>query len=71
LRWASRGSRHFATDNQQVAEDLVSEVFLDIWRHAAKFQARSQGFDLDSGDSTVQGAGYALVALQVRIDPIM
>jgi RNA polymerase sigma-70 factor (ECF subfamily) len=28
--------------NQQVAEDLISEVFLDIWRHAAKFQARSQ-----------------------------
>jgi RNA polymerase sigma-70 factor (ECF subfamily) len=28
--------------NPQAAEDLVSEVFLDIWRHAAKFQARSQ-----------------------------
>ena len=28
--------------NQQVAEDLISEVFLEIWRHAAKFQARSQ-----------------------------
>jgi RNA polymerase sigma-70 factor, ECF subfamily len=28
--------------NRQVAEDLVSEVFLDIWLHAAKFQARAQ-----------------------------
>jgi RNA polymerase sigma-70 factor (ECF subfamily) len=28
--------------SQQAAEDLVSEVFLDIWRHAATFQARSQ-----------------------------
>jgi RNA polymerase sigma-70 factor, ECF subfamily len=28
--------------DRQSAEDLVSEVFLDIWRHAAKFQARSE-----------------------------
>jgi RNA polymerase sigma-70 factor (ECF subfamily) len=27
---------------EQSAEDLVSEVFLEIWRHAAKFQARSE-----------------------------
>jgi RNA polymerase sigma-70 factor, ECF subfamily len=27
--------------DQHLAEDLVSEVFLDIWRQAAKFQARS------------------------------
>jgi RNA polymerase sigma-70 factor (ECF subfamily) len=25
----------------QLAEDLISEVFLDVWRHAAKFEARS------------------------------
>jgi RNA polymerase sigma-70 factor (ECF subfamily) len=28
--------------NRQVVGDLVSEVFLDIWLHAAKFQARAQ-----------------------------
>jgi RNA polymerase sigma-70 factor (ECF subfamily) len=25
----------------QLAEDLISDVFLDVWRHAAKFEARS------------------------------
>jgi RNA polymerase sigma-70 factor (ECF subfamily) len=28
-------------NDQGLAEDLTSEVFLDVWRHAAKFQARS------------------------------
>jgi RNA polymerase sigma-70 factor (ECF subfamily) len=28
--------------NEATAEDLVSEVFLDVWRQAGKFQARSQ-----------------------------
>jgi RNA polymerase sigma-70 factor (ECF subfamily) len=28
--------------NEATAEDLVSEVFLDVWRQAEKFQARSQ-----------------------------
>jgi RNA polymerase sigma-70 factor (ECF subfamily) len=27
--------------DQQLAEDLVSEVFLEVWRHAGKFEARS------------------------------
>jgi len=27
--------------NEQVAEDLVSEVFLDVWRQAGKFEGRS------------------------------
>jgi RNA polymerase sigma-70 factor (ECF subfamily) len=27
--------------NQQVAEDLISEVFLDVWRQAGKFEGRS------------------------------
>ena len=31
----------FIADNS-AAEDLVSEVFLDVWRQAAGFQARSQ-----------------------------
>ena len=31
----------FVTD-KSTAENLVSEVFLDVWRQADKFQARSQ-----------------------------
>src|SRR5436305_12284635 len=27
--------------NETVAEDLISEVFLDVWRQASKFEARS------------------------------
>jgi RNA polymerase sigma-70 factor (ECF subfamily) len=27
--------------NQTLAEDLISEVFLDVWRQADKFEARS------------------------------
>ena len=29
------------TGNQSLAEDLVSEVFLDVWRQAASFERRS------------------------------
>ena len=29
-------------DNDATAEDLVSEVFIDVWRHAGQFEARSQ-----------------------------
>src|SRR6266568_1504904 len=28
--------------DKSAAEDLVSEVFLDVWRHASRFQGRSQ-----------------------------
>src|SRR5215475_3963555 len=27
--------------NETLAEDLLSEVFLDVWRHAGRFQCRS------------------------------
>jgi len=27
--------------DEQVAEDLISEVFLDVWRQAGKFEGRS------------------------------
>jgi DNA-directed RNA polymerase specialized sigma24 family protein len=27
--------------DSQIAEDLISEVFLEVWRHAGKFEARS------------------------------
>src|SRR5690242_16609486 len=30
------------TGDQAAAEDLVSEVFLDVWRKAGQFQGRSQ-----------------------------
>jgi RNA polymerase sigma-70 factor, ECF subfamily len=35
-RWLLRIVR-----NETVAEDLLSDVFLDVWRQAAKFEARS------------------------------
>src|SRR5438046_6398433 len=28
-------------DDEALAEDLLSEVFLDVWRHAASFEARA------------------------------
>ena len=30
------------TRNETIAEDLVSEVFLDVWRQAGRFEQRSQ-----------------------------
>ncbi len=35
-RWLLR-----LVDDEALAEDLLSEVFLDAWRHAASFEARS------------------------------
>src|ERR1700731_737996 len=29
-------------DGEATAEDLVSEVFIEVWRHAGQFEARSQ-----------------------------
>jgi hypothetical protein len=41
------------TGNQSLAEDLVSEVFLDVWRQAEGFEAKSQA---STGDRPLQGA---------------
>ncbi len=30
------------TRNRDTAEDIVSDVFLEVWRHAGRFEARSQ-----------------------------
>jgi RNA polymerase sigma-70 factor (ECF subfamily) len=35
-RWLLR-----LVDDEALAEELLSEVFLDVWRHAASFEARS------------------------------
>jgi len=35
-RWLLR-----LVDDEALAEDLLSKVFLDVWRHAASFEARS------------------------------
>ena len=35
-RWLLR-----LVDDESLAEDLLSKVFLDLWRHAASFEARS------------------------------
>jgi RNA polymerase sigma-70 factor (ECF subfamily) len=35
-RWLLR-----LVDDEALAEDLLSEVFLDVWRHAASFEVRS------------------------------
>jgi RNA polymerase sigma factor (sigma-70 family) len=29
-------------DSESMAEDLVSEVFIDVWRHAGQYEARSR-----------------------------
>ena len=42
--------------NEATAEDLISEVFLDVWRQAGKFEGRSAVFDLDAGHRPLQGA---------------
>ena len=50
-------------DDEATAEDLVSEVFIEVWRQAGQFEARSPGFDLAAGDRPPQGAVGAAPAL--------
>ena len=50
-RWLLRLVR-----DEALAEDLLSDVFLDVWRQAASFEATLFGFDLAAGDCALQGA---------------
>jgi RNA polymerase sigma-70 factor (ECF subfamily) len=47
LLFARHGAKVFRflmriVDNDAMADDLVSEVFIDVWRHAGRFEGRSQ-----------------------------
>src|SRR5215510_14099569 len=50
-RWLLR-----LVDDEALAEDLLSEVFLDVWRYAASFEARSSLSTWLLADCTLQGA---------------
>jgi RNA polymerase sigma-70 factor (ECF subfamily) len=47
--------------NEATAEDLISEVFLDVWRQAGKFEGRSAAstwmLSIDVGIATAAGGG--------------
>ena len=38
------------TNDSSLAEDIVSEVFIDVWRGAQGFKAKFAGFHVDVGD---------------------
>src|SRR5436190_15000809 len=42
--------------DEALAEDLLSDVFLDVWRQAAKFRGALIGFYLAIGDRALQDA---------------
>ena len=42
--------------DEAAAEDMVSEVFIDVWRQAERFERRSPGVDLAARDRPQQGA---------------
>ena len=44
------------------AEDLASQVFLDVWRTASQFEGRVPGLDLAAVDRPLQGADRAAPA---------
>ena len=48
-RWLLR-----LVNDEALAEDLLSDVFLDVWRQAASFEARF-GFDVAARDRSLQG----------------
>ena len=41
--------------NEATAEDLISEVFLDVWRQAGQVRGQGCGFDLAARDRPLQG----------------
>jgi RNA polymerase sigma-70 factor, ECF subfamily len=40
--------------DEATAEDVISEVFLDVWRQAGRFEGRST-IDMVAGDRALQG----------------
>lgn len=51
-----------AAGDRAAAEDLLNEVFIDIWRHAGRFEVTLEGVDLDIGNRAFQGRGAAAAA---------
>ena len=41
--------------DQAAAEDLLNEVFIDVWRQAGKIRGPLERLDLDFGDRPLQG----------------
>ena len=48
--------------NEAAAEDLISEVFLDVWRQAEKFEGRVDSLDMDVGHRPLQSTVGAAAA---------
>src|ERR1700741_3100458 len=45
--------------DEATAEDVISEVFLDVWRQAGRFEGALEGIDLVAGDRALQGDFHA------------
>ena len=52
--------------DEATAEDLVNEVFLQVWRNASSLRGPLADIDMDPGDCSLQGAGLAAAAFVQR-----